>query len=129
VRMCPPVKAAGCALPLLRRIPRFETLARCAIKSVEIRSRSEPASPVTAAHLRADVSDLYAFYQVPQNPKPLPIVMLHGAFQSARSWEMTSDGREGFQTLFLRRGFPVHLVDHAMNLEHRLRDIQPIVIA
>lgn len=54
---------------------------------------------------------LYAFYQVPQNPKALPIVMLHGAFQSARSWETTSDGREGFQTLFLRHGFPVYLVD------------------
>ncbi|MCK9489785.1 MAG: alpha/beta fold hydrolase [Xanthomonadales bacterium] len=54
---------------------------------------------------------LYAFYQVPQNPKPLPIVMLHGAYQSARSWETTSDGREGFQTVFLRRGFPVYLVD------------------
>jgi pimeloyl-ACP methyl ester carboxylesterase len=54
---------------------------------------------------------LYAFYQVPQNPRPLPIVMLHGAFQSARTWETTSDGREGFQTLFLRRGFPVYLVD------------------
>ncbi len=37
--------------------------------------------------------------------------MLHGAFQSARSWETTSDGREGFQTIFLRRGFPVYLVD------------------
>lgn len=54
---------------------------------------------------------LYAFYQVPEKPKALPIVMLHGAFQSARSWETTSDGREGFQTIFLRRGFPVYLVD------------------
>jgi pimeloyl-ACP methyl ester carboxylesterase len=54
---------------------------------------------------------LYAFYQVPQHPRPLPIVMLHGAFQSARSWETTADGREGFQTIFLRRGFPVYLVD------------------
>lgn len=54
---------------------------------------------------------LYAFYQVPQNPKPLPIVMLHGAYQSGRSWETTPDGREGFQTIFLRRGFPVYLVD------------------
>jgi pimeloyl-ACP methyl ester carboxylesterase len=54
---------------------------------------------------------LYASYQVPQNPKALPIVMLHGAFQSARSWETTPDGREGFQTLFLRRNFPVYLVD------------------
>ena len=54
---------------------------------------------------------LYAFYQVPEQPRALPIVMLHGAFQSARSWETTPDGREGFQTLFLRRGFPVYLVD------------------
>jgi pimeloyl-ACP methyl ester carboxylesterase len=54
---------------------------------------------------------LYAFYQVPQNPKALPIVMLHGAYQSARSWETTPDGREGFQTIFLRRGYPVYLVD------------------
>lgn len=54
---------------------------------------------------------LYAFYQVPRNPKALPIVMLHGAYQSARSWETTSDGREGFQTIFLRRGFPVYLID------------------
>ncbi len=54
---------------------------------------------------------LYAFYQIPQNPKPLPIVMLHGAYQSGRSWETTPDGREGFQTIFLRRGFPVYVVD------------------
>lgn len=54
---------------------------------------------------------LYANYQVPQNSRGLPIVMLHGAYQSARSWETTSDGREGFQTIFLRRHFPVYLVD------------------
>ena len=54
---------------------------------------------------------LYAFYQVPPDARPLPIVMLHGAYQSGRSWESTPDGREGFQTLFLRRGFPVYVVD------------------
>lgn len=54
---------------------------------------------------------LYAFYQIPQHARALPIVMLHGAFQSARSWETTSDGREGFQTIFLRSGYPVYLVD------------------
>lgn len=53
----------------------------------------------------------YVFYQIPQNPKPLPIVMLHGAFQSARSWETTPDGREGFQNIFLRRGYSTYLVD------------------
>lgn len=54
---------------------------------------------------------LYTFYQVPQAAKALPIVMLHGAYQSARSWETTSDGREGFQNIFLRRHFSVYLVD------------------
>jgi len=53
----------------------------------------------------------YVSYQVPQNPKALPIVMLHGAYQSARSWETTPDGRKGFQNIFLRRGYPVYLVD------------------
>lgn len=53
----------------------------------------------------------YVFYQVPQNAKPLPIVMLHGAFQSARSWETTPDGREGFQNILLRRGYSTYLVD------------------
>lgn len=53
----------------------------------------------------------YVFYQIPPDPKPLPIVMLHGAFQSARTWETTPDGREGFQNIFLRRGYPIYLVD------------------
>ncbi len=65
----------------------------------------------TAAGQTFHGDHLYAFYQIPQNPRPLPIIMLHGAFQSARSWETTPDGREGFQTIFLRRGFPVYLVD------------------
>lgn len=53
----------------------------------------------------------YGSYQVPSNPKPLPIVMLHGAYRSARSWETTPDGREGVQNIFLRRGFSTYLVD------------------
>jgi pimeloyl-ACP methyl ester carboxylesterase len=65
----------------------------------------------TAAGQSFHGDHLYAFHQVPMHPKALPIVMLHGAFQSARSWETTPDGREGFQTLFLRRGYAVYLVD------------------
>lgn len=53
----------------------------------------------------------YVFYQVPQSPKTLPIIMLHGAFQSGRSWETTPDGREGFQSIFLRKGFSTYIVD------------------
>lgn len=53
----------------------------------------------------------YAFYQIPPDARSLPLVLWHGAYQSGRSWETTSDGREGFQTLFLRRGFPVYVID------------------
>ncbi|MDD4720832.1 MAG: alpha/beta fold hydrolase [Bacteroides sp.] len=53
----------------------------------------------------------YVFYQVPNAARPLPLVFLHGAGQSAKTWETTPDGREGFQNLFLRRGFSTYLVD------------------
>ncbi|MBV7482196.1 alpha/beta fold hydrolase [Bordetella sp. BOR01] len=53
----------------------------------------------------------YTFYQIPVDARKYPIVMWHGAGQSSRTWETTADGREGFQTIFLRRGFGVYLVD------------------
>lgn len=65
----------------------------------------------TSAGQSLHADHLYAFYQVPQDVRPLPIVMLHGAFQSGRSWETTSDGREGFQTIFLRRRFATYVID------------------
>ena len=51
------------------------------------------------------------FYQKPVHARKYPLVFLHGAGQSARTWQSTPDGREGFQTLFVRRGYSVYLVD------------------
>lgn len=53
----------------------------------------------------------YVFYQVPVNARRLPLVFWHGHGQSAKTWETTSDGREGFQTIFLRRRYSVYLID------------------
>lgn len=53
----------------------------------------------------------YAFYQIPVNARKLPMVFLHGGGQSKRTWETTPDGREGFQNIFLRRGFGTVLID------------------
>ena len=53
----------------------------------------------------------YVFYQIPADARRLPLVMWHGHGQSAKTWETTPDGREGFQNIFLRRRFPVYLVD------------------
>ncbi|MCX2452436.1 alpha/beta fold hydrolase [Pedobacter sp. PLR] len=53
----------------------------------------------------------YAFYQIPVKARKYPLVFLHGAGQSKKTWESTPDGREGFQNIFLRRGFGVYLLD------------------
>lgn len=53
----------------------------------------------------------YAFYQIPEDASKFPLVFLHGAGQSKKTWETTPDGREGFQNIFLRRKFPVYLLD------------------
>ena len=51
------------------------------------------------------------FYQIPAKPKKYPMVFLHGYGQSKRSWQTTADGREGFSDMFLRKGFPIYLID------------------
>lgn len=53
----------------------------------------------------------YAFYQVPVKARKYPLVFLHGAGQSKKTWESTPDGRAGFQNIFLKRRFSVYLLD------------------
>ena len=69
-----------------------------------------PAGPDSAGQtLHGDHA--YVFYQVPANARKLPLVFWHGHGQSGKTWETTPDGREGFQTIFLRRRFPVYVID------------------
>lgn len=53
----------------------------------------------------------YVFYQVPPKAHKFPLVFLHGAGQSKKTWESTPDGRDGFQNIFLRKGYGVYLLD------------------
>jgi hypothetical protein len=48
-------------------------------------------------------------YQIPANARAVNLLMWHSA--SAAAWQNRWDGGEGFQTIFLRRGFPVYLWD------------------
>ena len=48
-------------------------------------------------------------YQIPPNPRPVNLLMWHSA--STVAWQQRWDGGEGFQSIFLRRGFPVYLWD------------------
>jgi hypothetical protein len=53
----------------------------------------------------------YVFYQIPVEARKYPLVMWHGIGQFSKTWETTPDGREGYQNIFLRRGFGVYLID------------------
>ncbi|NLA50147.1 MAG: alpha/beta hydrolase [Bacteroidales bacterium] len=53
----------------------------------------------------------YVFYQIPAEARKYPLVMWHGIGQFSKTWETTPDGREGYQNIFLRRGFGVYLID------------------
>jgi pimeloyl-ACP methyl ester carboxylesterase len=57
------------------------------------------------------VDHMYVQFQVPPDSRALPLVLVHGGGGTGRVWESTPDGREGYQTLFLRRGFGVYIVD------------------
>lgn len=71
----------------------------------------DPLKPTVAAGQTYHGDHAYAFYQVPVNARRLPLVMWHGAGQFSKTWETTPDGREGFQNIFLHRGFATYLVD------------------
>jgi hypothetical protein len=51
----------------------------------------------------------YVEYQIPVNPRRINLVMWHSA--AATAWQNRWDGGEGYQSIFLRRGFPVYIWD------------------
>src|SRR5882672_4115832 len=53
----------------------------------------------------------YVQFQVPPDARRLSLVMWHGGGQFSKTWESTPDGRDGFQTLFLKRGWAVYNLD------------------
>jgi pimeloyl-ACP methyl ester carboxylesterase len=58
------------------------------------------------------VNQMYVRYMVPQGgDSSLPVVMVHGATLTGKSWETTPDGRMGWDEYFVRKGHPVYVPD------------------
>jgi pimeloyl-ACP methyl ester carboxylesterase len=58
------------------------------------------------------VNQMYVRYMVPQGGEGnTPVVMVHGATLTGKSWETTPDGRMGWDEYFVRRGHPVYVPD------------------
>jgi hypothetical protein len=67
------------------------------------------ATPADGQTIHGDHA--YVQYQIPINPRKLPLVMWHGGGQFSKTWETTPDGRDGFQNIFLRRDFSTYILD------------------
>jgi pimeloyl-ACP methyl ester carboxylesterase len=59
------------------------------------------------------VGQVFVHSRVPAHADRAPVVMIHGSNRTGATFETTPDGREGWSTLFLRAGHPVHVLDHA----------------
>lgn len=59
----------------------------------------------------AHVGHANVLYQIPEQESGLPMVYLHGYGQSRMGWMTTPDDRDGWSTMFLRKGHSAFLVD------------------
>lgn len=58
------------------------------------------------------VNQMYVRYMAPQGGDGnLPVVMIHGATLTGKSWETTPDGRMGWDEYFVRKGHAVYVPD------------------
>jgi hypothetical protein len=57
------------------------------------------------------VDQMYVQYMIPLEHTKPPIVTIHGATLTGKTYETTPDGRIGWYEYFARRGFPSYVVD------------------
>jgi pimeloyl-ACP methyl ester carboxylesterase len=76
----------------------------------------------------ATINQSYVEYQIPLKQKSdLPIILLPGGGHHGKVYETTPDGREGWATYFVRKGFPVYNAD-GVNRGASSYDITDIVL-
>lgn len=57
------------------------------------------------------VNQMYVEYMVPVGATKVPVVMVHGATLSGKTYDTTPDGRMGWFEYFVRQDHPVYVVD------------------
>jgi pimeloyl-ACP methyl ester carboxylesterase len=73
-------------------------------------TKSELGNLAPGGHIT--VNQMYVRYMVPQDGEGnVPIVMVHGATLTGKTWETTPDGRMGWDEYFVRKGHPIYVPD------------------
>ena len=58
------------------------------------------------------IDQMYVQYMIPPTQRhKVPVIFVHGAFHTGKTWETTPDGREGWVQYFVRQGFSTYWVD------------------
>jgi pimeloyl-ACP methyl ester carboxylesterase len=70
---------------------------------VELGSRG-PADQIT-------INQMYVEYMLPDGTPRVPVVMVHGATLSGKTYDTTPDGRMGWFEYFVRQAHPVYVAD------------------
>ena len=80
----------------------------------DVQSGTLSINPSYPASGTITVDQVYVHYQVPVNSKRhYPLTLIHGCCLTGKTWETTPDGRMGWDQYFVRKGFPVYVVDQA----------------
>ena len=80
-------------------------------KTVTAPGKYVDAQPLDFAGETLHGDAAYVFWQKPVKAKKNALVFLHGYGQSGKTWETTPDGRDGFQNIFLEKGWRTYIVD------------------
>jgi hypothetical protein len=87
---------------------RHATIASKPIQEVNVGGAVQKLDP-NGAYV---VEQMYVQYLLPQNRKgKVPLLMWHGGGLTGVTYESTPDGREGWQTMFARKGWDVYVSD------------------
>jgi pimeloyl-ACP methyl ester carboxylesterase len=76
-------------------------------------------SPATSSSGEGDpnsghvvIDQVYVQYQIPaRRAYRLPVILVHGSWHTGKTYGSTPDGREGWGTYFVRKGFATYIVD------------------
>lgn len=95
------------------------------VKDVPYRSSSslEPRDEVPD---KVRVDQMYVQYLIPSRvAHELPLVLVHGAWHTGKTWEETPDGRDGWAVYFTHAGFKTYWVDKPWRGKSAF-DLEPI---
>ncbi|HEX4328939.1 MAG TPA: esterase, partial [Burkholderiales bacterium] len=77
----------------------------------DIKSDTLSTLPAYTASGTVTVEQMYVHYEVPASRTGVPITLIHGCCLTGKTWETTPDGRMGWDEYFVRKGFPVYVID------------------